>query len=105
MSNMLSSYERTKNLSIIFFVSGGLFLLLTVIFFNSSSFKEVFYYNFTNDLRGSFFTLFSFIISIVSFLLGIVLRRIAKEGEEEIILIEARIKREILIEINKQMKG
>lgn len=87
-------FEKTNKLSNFFMIIFVLFLALTVIFFASSQFTEVISYNFTNDLRGTVWMLVCFMISVSSLIAGVSLKYLIKEANEEIHLLEERIKRE-----------
>jgi len=84
-------FEKTNKISNIFFVLFVLFLVLTIIFFASSQFTEILSYNFTNDLRGTFWMLVCFVISFTSLIAGVSLKYLIKEANEEIRLLEERI--------------
>lgn len=85
-------FERTKKLSNILFGICGLFLLTTIILFSSSNFTEIIKYNFTNDLRGSLFTVLCFMISILLLVTGIALRTLTKDANEELKSIAQQIR-------------
>lgn len=87
-------FEKTNKLSNFFFCIFVLFLILTVVFFASSQFTEVLSYNFTNDLRGTIWMLVCFVISISSLLAGVSLKYLIKEANNEIQLLENRMKKD-----------
>lgn len=84
-------FEKTNKISNFFIVLFVLFLVLTIIFFASSQFTEVLFYNYTNDLRGTFWMLVCFIISVTSLVAGVSLKYMIKEANEEILLLEERM--------------
>ncbi|KAA1191111.1 hypothetical protein MKY19_11490 [Paenibacillus sp. FSL R5-0744] len=88
----MSYFERVNKISNILFCVFGLFFILTIIFFSTSSFSEILRYNFTNDLRGAMITVICFMISLFSLVLGITLKCLVKDSDETIQLIATRIK-------------
>ncbi|BBH19215.1 hypothetical protein Back11_05600 [Paenibacillus baekrokdamisoli] len=86
-------FERVRKLSNVCIVIFVLFFILMIVSFSNSKFSEILQHNFTNDLRGTIFTLISFIISIFSLTLGISLKYIVKDANEEIKLLEERTKK------------
>ncbi|WP_054028772.1 hypothetical protein [Bacillus sp. FJAT-28004] len=86
-------FERVRKLSNVCIVIFVLFFILMIVSFSNSNFYEILQHNFTNDLRGTIFTLISFIISILSLALGITLKYIVKDANEEIKLLEDRTKK------------
>lgn len=84
-------FERTNKISNFCFVCFALFFILMVILFMSSHFSEIIKYNFTNDLRGSIYTVICFMISMISLILGIILKVITREVNEEMKLLEKRL--------------
>lgn len=84
-------FERTNKMANLCFVCFALFFILMVILFMSSHFSEIIKYNFTNDLRGAIYTAICFMISMVSLILGIILKVITREVNEEMKLLEKRL--------------
>ncbi|UQZ84583.1 hypothetical protein SK3146_03838 [Paenibacillus konkukensis] len=85
-------FEKTNKLSNFFFVIFVLFLIMTAVFFASSRFTEVLSDNFTNDLRGTVGMLVCIMISISSLIAGVSLKYLIKEANNEIQLLEERMK-------------
>jgi hypothetical protein len=85
-------FERINKISNIFIVTSVLFFILTIILFSDSKFSEILKFNYTNDLRGTIFAVIFFIASILSLFLGIILKYIAIDANEEIKLLEERVK-------------
>ncbi len=86
-------FEKTNKLSNVLFCIFILFLILTVVFFASSQFTEVLSHNFTNDLRGTIWMLVCLMISISSLVAGVSLKYLIKEANNEIQILEDRMKR------------
>jgi uncharacterized membrane protein len=84
-------FEKTKKLSIILFILCGFFALLTIIGFGKSYSVDILRYNYTNDIRGTIFTVISFVFSVFSLLVGIALRYIAIDAKEDLGLINEKI--------------
>ncbi|THF75705.1 hypothetical protein [Cohnella fermenti] len=86
-------FEKTNKLSNILFVLFALFLILTIVFFARSQFTEVLFDNFTNDLRGTVWMLVCLMIAIASLIAGISLKCLVRETNEELRMLEDRMKR------------
>ncbi len=89
-------FEKTNKLSNYLFVNFILFFILSIIFFASSQFTEILSYNFTNDLRGTVWMIICFMISIASLITGGSLKYLIKEANDEMKLLEDRMKRDKL---------
>jgi len=89
-------FEKTNKLSNYLFVIFILFFILSIIFFASSQFTEILSYNFTNDLRGTVWMIICFMISIASLITGGSLKYLIKEANDEMKLLEDRMKRDKL---------
>lgn len=81
-------FERVNKVANIFFV---FFLIITIVTFLNSNFSEIIKYNFTNDLRGTIYTLISFLFSIFSLVIRIILKYIVRDATEEFKILEKRI--------------
>ncbi|HEY8363238.1 MAG TPA: hypothetical protein VIK77_10195 [Tissierellaceae bacterium] len=84
-------FQRTKKLSNILFGMFGVFLLISIIGFFRSKYYEILIYNFTNDIRGSIFTVICFVFSLLLLILAIALRCIAKDAEEDLAMMWEQI--------------
>ncbi|CAM3534390.1 hypothetical protein [Marinicrinis lubricantis] len=84
-------FEKLNRLANWCFAATGLLFVMTIIFFATSQFSEIMEYNFTNDMRGSFFTVVFFVLSVFCLFLGIVLKCLVNEANGEMQLIEARL--------------
>jgi len=84
-------FERTNKISNLCFVIFALFFIMMLIFFISSNFSEIIKYNYTNDIRGTIYTVICLFISIVSLFLGIILKVITRDANEEMKLLEKRL--------------
>ncbi|WP_256759884.1 hypothetical protein [Cohnella sp. WQ 127256] len=87
-------FERVKKLSVWLILISVLFFLLMIIFYNTSNFKELIYYDINDKPLEKLLTLVSLLIAIFSLLLGITLRVIAKDAEEDIGVVEKLIRTE-----------
>ena len=81
-------FERVNKVANIFFV---FFLIITIVTFLNSNISEIIKYNFTNDLRGTIYTLISFLFSIFSLVIRIILKYIVRDATEEFKILEKRI--------------
>ncbi len=88
-------FNTISRISTILIINCIVFFILTIVFFLSSSFPEILKHNFTNDVRGTIFTVIALLISIFSLSLGIVLKYIARDANFEIKLLEQRLKDEL----------
>jgi magnesium-transporting ATPase (P-type) len=77
-------FERVKKLSVWLIVISILFFLLTVIFYNTSNFKELIYYDINDKPLEKLLTLVSLLIAIFSLVLGIALRIVAIDAQEDL---------------------
>jgi len=76
-------FEKVRKLSNVMFAVCALSLILTVIIASSSSFfPELIMYNFTNDLRGTIFTVVFLLLSLFTLLIATALRYIAKDTKD-----------------------
>jgi hypothetical protein len=85
-------FEKTNKLSKVFIGLFGFFLMLTVAAFLISDFHELIYYNFTNNILGTICTIVFFMLSIFSLILGITLRYIAEDAENELASLAKQIR-------------
>jgi hypothetical protein len=88
-------FERTKITKFVLVALGGLFTFLTFVFYRMSNFGELIHHGYDNHLMRKIDTVVFFIFAILSFAASIVLHLIAKDAEEEIDAVAARISREI----------
>ncbi|EES72914.1 hypothetical protein POTG_02321 [Paenibacillus sp. oral taxon 786 str. D14] len=88
-------FERAKKLSIWLILVGVVFFFLGIIFFSTSNFNELIDYDIKDKLLGKLITIFSFLVSIFLILLGIILKIIAKDAREDLLVIENRIRNEM----------
>ncbi len=88
-------FERAKKLSIWLILIGVVFFFLGIIFFSTSNFNELIDYDIKDKLLGKLITIFSFLVSIFLILLGIILKIIAKDAREDLLVIENRIRNEM----------
>jgi magnesium-transporting ATPase (P-type) len=77
-------FERVKKLSVWLIVISILFFLLTVIFYNTSNFKELIYYDINDKPLEKLLTLVSLLIAIFSLVLGIALRIVSIDAQEDL---------------------
>ncbi|OAB35102.1 hypothetical protein PMSD_13335 [Paenibacillus macquariensis subsp. defensor] len=83
-------FERVKKLSVGLIVISILFFLLTIIFYNTSNFKELIYYDINDKPLEKLLTLVSLLIAIFSLVLGIALRIVAIDAQEDLSVLEKR---------------
>ncbi|OAB33104.1 hypothetical protein PMSM_16265 [Paenibacillus macquariensis subsp. macquariensis] len=83
-------FERVKKLSVWLILISILFFLLTIIFYNTSNFKELIYYDIYDKPLEKLLTLVSFLITIFSLVLGIALRIVAIDAQEDLSVLEKR---------------
>ncbi|CAM4480439.1 hypothetical protein U9M73_12955 [Paenibacillus phoenicis] len=88
-------FERAKKPSIWLILVGVVFFFLGIIFFSTSNFNELIDYDIKDKLLGKLITIFSFLVSIFLILLGIILKIIAKDAREDLLVIENRIRNEM----------
>lgn len=81
-------FERVRKLSVWLIVISILFFLLTIIFYNTSNFKELIYYDINDKPLEKLLTLVSLLIAIFSLVLGIVLRIVAIDAQEDLSVLE-----------------
>lgn len=84
--------ERVNKLANFFFLLFAGFLLITVLMLFNYSLLEMLRYNYSNDLRGVFFTAIFLGLTLMSLIMGIILKILVKDSNDEIRLLEERIK-------------
>ena len=84
-------FEKWNRIANTYLIAFAVFLVLTTVFFATSGFSDVFSFNFTNDLRGTIFTVVCFLIALFSLLLGLSFKKIRQDAIDEIRQLEYRI--------------
>lgn len=86
--------ERTNRMYKLFFVLSCLSLLMTVIAYSLSNLQEIIRYNIFNSdhFIWAFWTVIFFILSIFFLVLGIVLKKVAQDAEDDMSSMARQIK-------------
>lgn len=85
-------FEKTKKLSDILFGMWGIFLLLSIIGFFRCMYYEILFYNLTNDIRGSIFTVVCFVLSLFFLIMTIALSCIIEDVKKELTYISEQVR-------------
>ncbi|PWV94516.1 hypothetical protein DFQ01_13081 [Paenibacillus cellulosilyticus] len=87
-------FERSNRMYKVFFTLSSLSLLITVIAYSLSDLQEIIQYNIVNSnhFLWTLWTVVFFVLSIFFLILGIVLRKVAQDAEDDMSSMARQIK-------------